>query len=414
MLSELLKKQQGPAPGAERPLPRAGSLYHRPGRRAGRGHHRHQHGRPRHRHPARRQPRDADAPRDCRASTAIRPSAKQARIERIRAEVGGQEEVVLAGRRALRHRHRAPREPAHRQPAARPLRPPGRSRRLALLPVARRRSDAHLRLRAHGSDAAAARPARRARRSSIPGSTRRWRRRSRRSRRATSNPQEPAEIRRRDERPAQGRLRAAPRAHGGDRRLRRPSPTCATRWSSAWSTGTSRRTPMPSSGTRKACTRRRCASSASTCRSSTGPRKRASPSSEIRERLTRRRRPQMAEKEERAASDGHAHRREEPAAAAPRPDWKDHLLSLDHLRQGIGLRAYGQRDPLNEYKREAFELFEDMLIAPARADHHRAGPYRGPRGAGAGSGTAAPAAAQPREPARTRRWPWSVQNPMQP
>ena len=43
--------------------------------------------------------------------------------------------------------------------------------------------------------------------------------------------------------------------------------------------------------------------------------------------------------------------------------WKDHLLSLDHLRQGINLRAYGQRDPLNEYKREAFELFEGMLLA---------------------------------------------------
>jgi preprotein translocase subunit SecA len=41
--------------------------------------------------------------------------------------------------------------------------------------------------------------------------------------------------------------------------------------------------------------------------------------------------------------------------------WKDHLLQLDHLRQGINLRAYGQRDPLNEYKREAFELFEHML-----------------------------------------------------
>ena len=41
--------------------------------------------------------------------------------------------------------------------------------------------------------------------------------------------------------------------------------------------------------------------------------------------------------------------------------WKEHLLNLDHLRQGIGLRAYGQRDPLNEYKSEAFELFETML-----------------------------------------------------
>ncbi len=41
--------------------------------------------------------------------------------------------------------------------------------------------------------------------------------------------------------------------------------------------------------------------------------------------------------------------------------WKDHLLSLDHLRQGIGLRAYAQRDPLNEYKSESFNLFEEML-----------------------------------------------------
>ena len=42
-------------------------------------------------------------------------------------------------------------------------------------------------------------------------------------------------------------------------------------------------------------------------------------------------------------------------------EWKDHLLQLDHLRQGISLRAYAQKDPLNEYKREAFELFDDML-----------------------------------------------------
>lgn len=41
--------------------------------------------------------------------------------------------------------------------------------------------------------------------------------------------------------------------------------------------------------------------------------------------------------------------------------WKDHLLQLDHLRSGIGLRAYGQRDPLNEYSREAFDLFGTML-----------------------------------------------------
>lgn len=43
--------------------------------------------------------------------------------------------------------------------------------------------------------------------------------------------------------------------------------------------------------------------------------------------------------------------------------WKDHLLQLDHLRQGIGLRAFAQRDPLNEYKTEAFSLFEGMLTS---------------------------------------------------
>ncbi len=41
--------------------------------------------------------------------------------------------------------------------------------------------------------------------------------------------------------------------------------------------------------------------------------------------------------------------------------WKDHLLAMDHLRDVIGLRGYGQKDPLNEYKRESFELFADMI-----------------------------------------------------
>jgi preprotein translocase subunit SecA len=46
--------------------------------------------------------------------------------------------------------------------------------------------------------------------------------------------------------------------------------------------------------------------------------------------------------------------------------WKDHLLSLDHLKEGIGLRGYGQKDPLVEFKKEAFTLFEDMM---ARIDN---------------------------------------------
>ena len=42
--------------------------------------------------------------------------------------------------------------------------------------------------------------------------------------------------------------------------------------------------------------------------------------------------------------------------------WKDHLLAMDHLKEGIGLRGYGQKDPLQEYKKEGFDLFTDMLF----------------------------------------------------
>ncbi len=48
-------------------------------------------------------------------------------------------------------------------------------------------------------------------------------------------------------------------------------------------------------------------------------------------------------------------------------NWREHIVNLDHLRQYVGLRGYGQRDPLNEYKSEAFELFE-ALLAKLRAD----------------------------------------------
>ncbi|EFI34538.1 preprotein translocase, SecA subunit [Desulfonatronospira thiodismutans ASO3-1] len=43
-------------------------------------------------------------------------------------------------------------------------------------------------------------------------------------------------------------------------------------------------------------------------------------------------------------------------------NWKEHLLQMDHLKQGIGLRGYGQRDPKREYKREGYELFEELLF----------------------------------------------------
>jgi preprotein translocase subunit SecA len=42
--------------------------------------------------------------------------------------------------------------------------------------------------------------------------------------------------------------------------------------------------------------------------------------------------------------------------------WKDHLLAMDHLKEGIGLRGYGQKDPLIEYKKEGFDMFEEMKL----------------------------------------------------
>ena len=42
--------------------------------------------------------------------------------------------------------------------------------------------------------------------------------------------------------------------------------------------------------------------------------------------------------------------------------WKDHLLAMDHLKEGIGLRGYAQQDPLVAYKKESFEMFEAMML----------------------------------------------------
>jgi preprotein translocase subunit SecA len=92
--------------------------------------------------------------------------------------------------------------------------------------------------------------------------------------------------------------------------------------------------------------------------------------------------------------------------------WKDHLLSLDHLKEGIGLRGYAQKDPIVEFKKEAFVLFEDMMgridnetirylfhIVIQQAQQHpddmqtspdaQGGPG-GPAGPGASGGAAAP------------------------
>ena len=85
--------------------------------------------------------------------------------------------------------------------------------------------------------------------------------------------------------------------------------------------------------------------------------------------------------------------------------WKDHLLSMDHLKEGIGLRGYGQHDPLVEYKKESFDMFEAMMqrfqedtvrylylmqILERPPDMDAGGPPQGgPAGAGPDSGVPA-------------------------
>jgi preprotein translocase subunit SecA len=82
---------------------------------------------------------------------------------------------------------------------------------------------------------------------------------------------------------------------------------------------------------------------------------------EIHERLTAAVNAKMTEKEERSGSEVTRFAEKSILLQLLDQQWKDHLLNLDHLRQGIWLRAHGQRDPLNEYKREAFEMFDEML-----------------------------------------------------
>ena len=132
------------------------------------------------------------------------PSATR-RSRRIRAGSGRGAAARARCRRAVRARHRAPREPAHRQSAARPLGPPGRPRPVALLPQPRRRSAAHLRPADHVL-AADEQESRGRRGDRQPVDLQGDRDRAEEGRGAQlRHPQAGRRIRRRDERPAQGR-----------------------------------------------------------------------------------------------------------------------------------------------------------------------------------------------------------------
>ncbi len=199
------------------------------------------------------------------------------KAEAIRAEIEAERQRVLHGRRPVHHRHRAPREPPHRQPAARPLGPPGRSGPLEVLLEPRGRPDAPLRLRAHGRDAAA--PGPQGRRGDHPSLDQQGAGEGAAEGRGLQlrDQEAAAQVRRRDERPAQGRLRAAPRADGGRGRRGygarhappdRRGPGRQARAGEGLSRAVGHRAPAR---------RRRAQRSTSTCRWPIGPRRRGSP-----------------------------------------------------------------------------------------------------------------------------------------
>ena len=269
---------------------------------------------------------------------------------------GGQEEV-LARRRPPHRRHRAPRVAARRQPAARPLRPAGRPRLVPLLPLARGRPDAHLRVRPPPEHHAAAgdgggRPDRarhglaldRARAEAGRGPQLR-------------EPQAPARVRRRHESAARGDLRHAPRDPRAARRARDHVLGLAETILDYILGRHLDAARDPAEWDLPACD--------IDLQEYFGLKPGTFPYAEktreqIREELWTGLVQVYDRKESILGAEMMRTHEKFVMLQVVDQQWKDHLLAIDHLKEGIGLRGYGQRDPLIEYKKESFELFTLM------------------------------------------------------
>ena len=322
-----------------------------------------------------------------RADPRLDEAGKEARIVALRAEWQHAARAGGRRRRPAHHRHRAPRVAPHRQSAARPLGPPGRPGVVALLP---RRSTTSC----CGSSPASASGRSwsgsrcpRASRSSTRSSPARSRARSARSRRTTSTSASscsstttsPTTSARTSTSCAteileneglaemvkdlrDGVVTDVFRAHvpaesveeqwdipGLETDLRSRPSACTSRRRSGWKRS-------------RTSARRRCSSGSS-----------RPPTRRMRSRCPRCRRKRS--RQYRAL--GHCCRSLDT-------HWREHLGALDHLRQGIHLRGYAQKNPKQEYKREAFELFGAMLETRQAGGHARPRPPR-PEDAGAGA-----------------------------
>ncbi len=348
------QEEEGPARRPEREVPRAGGDDRRAGGPGRGGHDRDEHGRPRHGHPPRRQPRVPRAPESEGRRGAVRrrssPSSRRRRAE-------AHEQVVGAGR-PPHHRHRAPRVAPHRQPAPRPRGPPGRPRLLAFLPLARGRPHADLRVRPAVGPHEAARAWKRASRSSTGGSRSRssGRRRQVEGRNFDTRKhlleyddvmnKQREEIYRLRKEILTGKLSreyvVALAEDVSEDYVDRHCP--AAKDPSEWNWDALEALVFETYGFKP---------------SEKGLSTRDS-NVELKDKLRSAVRETYEAKEKSVGPE--VLRDFEKFVMLQTVDtlWKDHLLGLDHLKEGIGLRGYGQRDPLVEYKKESFQLFEAM------------------------------------------------------
>ena len=363
LLSGAAQAERHRARGAERQAARARGAHRRAGRHA--------------RARSRSRPTwPAAAPTSCSAATS-KPSSSSCRdageprldevTPRARAEWQTRHDAGGGRRRPAHRRHRAPRVAPHRQPAARPLGPPGRSGLEPLLSVARRQPDAHLR-RSGAHQALAGTTAGMKEGEVIESGM---------LSRQIENAQRKVEahnfdVRKNlleyddvanDQRKVIYQQRTELMARRGHRRRRRAAsaPKSSTTSSTRYVPPRQRRGAMGPRRPRRRRIERDFARAARTRGAGSRPTTTLDEDGAARAHRRARSRPPTTQKVRAGRRAGHAAPREGDHAAAARQHWREHLAAMDYLRQGIHLRGYAQKNPKQEYKREAFELFTAML-----------------------------------------------------
>ena len=277
-------------------------------------------------------------------------------LPRFKDECKVEGDKVRDARRPLRARHRAPRVAPHRQPAARPLGPPGRPRREPLLPLARRRADAAVRHRAHA--AGDGQVVRRRHAARVEDGLQGGRARAGHGRGPQlRDPQGRAQVRRGDERAAQDHLPAPP----ADPRRRRPARR------------RDRRDRVHDQPARRSVLRRRVrrgvgrrgllddARTHFPTRVTKEQLDDAGDSQAMEELLLDDATALYAEKEESIGAETLRDIERRVMLSVIDQHWREHLYEMDYLQEGINLRAMGQQDPLSEWQREGFDMFEAMM-----------------------------------------------------